>query len=158
MRHVFFSFDYDDVWRVNQVRNMGVVSGWGVIDAAEFEKIERKGDAVIEKWIDEQMQGTSVTVVLIGKDTHQSRYVNYEIRKSVKEGKGILGIHINGLKGQNGTIEQFLGENPLDRIRKSVHGKDVPASSYYKTYNGDYGYIQMNMSDWVEEAAQQEGR
>lgn len=45
-RKVFFSFDYDDVWRVNIVRNSDItkkrIDEAGYIDKAEFEKIEKK--------------------------------------------------------------------------------------------------------------------
>ena len=38
-------------------------------DAAEWESIKRKGDAAIQNWIGEQLQNTSVTVILIGTET-----------------------------------------------------------------------------------------
>ena len=66
-RRVFFSFHYkNDVWRANQVRNSWVTQGKeaaGFIDSAEFEKIKENGDKAVENWIDEQLKGTSVTVV-----------------------------------------------------------------------------------------------
>lgn len=51
------------------VRNASVTQGEeaaAVIDAAAFEKIERQGDPAIKRWIDDQLKGTSVTVVLVG--------------------------------------------------------------------------------------------
>ena len=65
---VFFSFDYDDVWLVNQVRNSGKFVGErrsGFRDKAEYEQVKRRGDAAIKRWIRGQMQGCSVTCVLI---------------------------------------------------------------------------------------------
>ena len=53
-RVVFFSFHYDDVWRVNQVRNSGRFSGEqraGFRDKAEYEQVQRSGDAAIRAWI-----------------------------------------------------------------------------------------------------------
>ena len=47
-RKVFFSFKYDDVSRSMIVRNSRVIGGdekAGFIDHADFEKIERQGDA-----------------------------------------------------------------------------------------------------------------
>ena len=42
MRHVFFSFDWDDVWRVNQVRNSWVTKGSytaaGCVDSVKHAK------------------------------------------------------------------------------------------------------------------------
>ena len=79
-RVVFFSFDYDDVWRVNQVRNSGKFVGEGrsgFRDKAEYEQVERRGDAAIKRWIRAQMQGCSVTCVLIGPATHESKWVHF---------------------------------------------------------------------------------
>ena len=73
-RVVFFSFDYDDVWRVNQVRNTGAFVGEqraGFRDKAEYEQVKRRGDNAIKQWIRKQMLGCSVTCVLIGAATHR---------------------------------------------------------------------------------------
>src|SRR3546814_11503915 len=64
-RRVFFSFHYDrDVRRVVQVRNSWVVRPGGeaqpFYDKAEFEEAKRRAGG-IEKWIEEQLKGTSVT-------------------------------------------------------------------------------------------------
>lgn len=87
MRRVFFSFDWDDVWRVNQVRNMWVAKGSyelaGFVDVAKIEKVKRATDNAIKNWIGEQLEGTSVTCVLIGSYTHLSRWVKYEIEQSI---------------------------------------------------------------------------
>ena len=48
MRHVFFSFDWGDVWRVNQVRHSWVTKGSytaaGFVDSAEIETLKRNAD------------------------------------------------------------------------------------------------------------------
>ncbi|MEM8728219.1 MAG: TIR domain-containing protein, partial [Chlamydiota bacterium] len=67
VRQVFFSFDYDDIWVVNQIRNMGTFEKENqFLDHAEFEKLKRSDDKEIKIWIDKQMKGASVTCVLIG--------------------------------------------------------------------------------------------
>ena len=81
-RRVFFSFKYKDVSRSMVVRNSWVAQGKeaaGFVDAANFEKIKRQGDTAIKRWIDNQLNGTSVTVVLVGQHTCGSRWVKYEI-------------------------------------------------------------------------------
>lgn len=96
-RRVFFSFDYDrDVWRASQVRNSGMTSdSRGFIDAADWESIEREGDSAIKRWINEQLDGTTVTAVLIGAETDKSEWVRYEIERSWEIGNGILGALSN---------------------------------------------------------------
>ena len=97
-RKVFFSFKYDDVSRAMIVRNSDVIRGEekrGFIDKADFEKVERQGEAAIKAWIDGQLQGTSVTAVLVGARTNKSKWVKYEIEESIRRGNGLLGIDIS---------------------------------------------------------------
>ena len=96
-RSVFYSFHYqNDISRVMTVRNRWVTYGTqiisGIIDHAEFEKVQRQGKASIERWIDQQLNGTSATVVLIGAETLNRPYVQYEIRKSRERGNAVLGV------------------------------------------------------------------
>ena len=166
MRHVFFSFHFDDVWRVNEVRNMGVVLGdhtVGFRDKAHFEQVKREGDAAVKKWIDKQMHGTSVTVVLVGTETHQRNYVQYEIEQTLKHKKGLLAIHINGLKDKKRNTKR-IGENPLAPYKPSDYGYDYdlfndqfdcydPSEEYeYLLGESPYQIISDNISDWVETA------
>lgn len=92
MRKVFFSFKYEDVSRAMIVRNSWVTQGReaaGFIDAADFEKVKRQGgDQAIKNWIGKQLTGTSVTAVLVGKNTCNSRWVKHEIKKALNEGTG----------------------------------------------------------------------
>ena len=82
-RRVFFSFHYDnDINRSMTVRNSWVTQGKeaaGFIDKAEFEQIKRQGDTAVHNWIDKQLEGTSVTVVLIGSETLKRPFVQYDI-------------------------------------------------------------------------------
>src|SRR5690349_9955563 len=100
-RRVFFSFHYqDDIWRVSQIRNSRVTKNWEAntfLDAASWESVRRKGDAAVKAWIGRQLDGTGVTVVLIGAQTADRRYVQYEIEESRRRGNGLLGIHIHRL-------------------------------------------------------------
>ena len=99
-RRTFFSFHYKkDVWRANIVRNSWVTKpnrvAAGFVDAAAFEEVEKGGDSAIKRWINNQLDGTSVTVVLIGTETNQRDYVKYELQKSYEKGNGMLGYYIH---------------------------------------------------------------
>ena len=113
-RRVFFSFEYEyDVWRANVVRNSWVAHGGamsaGFIDKAAFEQVERKGDRAVREWIQRQMSGTSVTVVLVGSHTCNSKWVSFEIELSKKKGNGLLGIDISEIKGSKGQLSWCCG-------------------------------------------------
>lgn len=70
-RKVFYSFHYaNDISRVMVVRNHWVTNpdeANAIIDKAEFEQIKRQGDQAVKRWINKQLNGTSVTVVLIAQ-------------------------------------------------------------------------------------------
>src|SRR5437868_383789 len=107
-RKAFFSFHYgNDVWRANQVRNSWVTKAdrvaAGFVDAADFEEVKKGGEPAIHKWIDAQLSGTSVTVVLIGAETNTREYVKYELEQSYAKGNGMLGIYIHGCKDRYGN-------------------------------------------------------
>lgn len=128
MRRVFFCFDWDDVWRVNQVRNSWVTKGnykiAGFVDKAEIEKVKHQTDEEIRNWIDEQMKGASVTCILIGSKTDESKWVKYEIEKSIEQKKGLLGVLIHNLKDGAGKTDK-RGANPLDNYNENDFGENV---------------------------------
>ena len=140
-RRVFFSFHYkNDVTRANVVRNSWVTQGReaaGFVDAADFEKVKQQGDAAVERWIDNQLNNTSVTVVLLGSQTSSRKYVKYEIAQSIARGNGLLEIDVSKIKDWNGTTD-FCGWM-LDK-----------AYSKY-AWNNDDGY--RNLGSWIEKAA-----
>ncbi|WAM22797.1 MAG: TIR domain-containing protein, partial (plasmid) [Candidatus Methanoperedens sp.] len=110
-RKVFFSFHYKkDNWRAGQVRNSWVTKpdrdSAGFWDSAEWENVKRQGDVAVKRWIDRQLEGTSVTVVLIGSQTASRKWIRYEIQKSYEKGNGIVGIRIHQNKDQNGHIDE----------------------------------------------------
>ncbi|MGB8409273.1 MAG: TIR domain-containing protein [Gallionella sp.] len=155
-RRVFFSFHYrNDVWRANQVRNSWVTQGKeaaGFVDSADFEKIEKEGDAAIKKWIDSQLIGTSVTVVLIGSDTNSRPYVQYELQKSYAKGNGIIGVHIHKLKDQNKNTST-KGDTTFGELGKDSQGNPVYFFQIAKVYDyvDDDGYIKLG--NWIEGSA-----
>lgn len=144
-RRVFFSFKYKDVSRAMVVRNCWVTQGReaaGFIDAADFEKVKRKGDAAIKAWIDGQLKGTSVTAVLVGAKTCSSRWVKYEIEQSIARGNGLLGIDVSKIEDLDG--------NTTDRCGR------IPAGYEFYLWNNDAGY--KNIGSWIEKAAKDAGR
>lgn len=160
-RRAFFSFHYDnDVWRANQMRHSWVTKdkeAAGFTDAADFEKVKKEGDAAIKKWIDSQLTGTSVTVVLIGSETSDRDYVKYELEQSWKRGNGILGIFIHQCKDKDGNT-CTKGSSAFGPIFTSPNDNK---SYFYERFNtyywvDDNGYN--NLGDWIEAAAKEAGR
>lgn len=98
-RRAFYSFHYKpDNWRAATVRNIGSVEGNKPATDNNWEAITRGGDAAIENWIANQLKGRSCTVVLVGRNTANRKWINHEIVHSWNDGMGVVGIRIHGLK------------------------------------------------------------
>jgi hypothetical protein len=127
------------------VRKSGVTKGIesaGYVDAAAYEEVEKNGEAGIKAWIDDQLKGTTVTIVLVGANTCASKYVKYEIAQSIARGNGLMGIDISQIPDFNGNVSSRCGAIPT-------------GYSFYR-WNADKGYE--NLGDWVEKAAKAAGK
>lgn len=145
-RKVFFSFKWSDVTRAEVVRNSYLTKGGQqaarYIDKAQREAVKKQTDLAIKRWINKQMRGTTVTVVLVGEDTCRSRWVRYEIEHTIEEGNGLLEIDISKIKD-------------LNRQTSNCCGRMVPNEyPHYLWFRGN-GYE--NLGDWVERAAREAG-
>lgn len=161
MRSVFFSFHYSrDILKIGQIRNAWLLAKSGnstqpFLDKAKWESIKRLDSKNIQNWIDTQMKGTSVTVVLIGAETYKRPWVQYEISQSYKLGKGMLGIDMYGMKDLQGNYDYSQGVNPFSQhIFTNAVGRLVT----YPVYSWVYNNGRDNISAWVEQAAQVAGR
>ena len=144
-RRVFFSFDYGDADRAMVVRDSWETKGIeaaGFIDPGDFEVLKRHSDTAVQMWIDDELKGSSVTVVLVGKETCSSKWVKYEIKKSIEIGNGLLGINIGQIKDMQGKTTECCGRIP-------------EGYNFYRWFT-DNGY--KNMGDWIEKAAKDAGR
>jgi hypothetical protein len=115
-RRVFFSFHYQDVidFRANVVRNHKTTKheSAGYFDASIWEEAKKTSDLALKRLINKELDNTSVTAILVGNDTFNRRWVDYEIFKSLEKGNSIFAIHINGIKGKDGKTKT-KGNNPL---------------------------------------------
>ena len=161
-RYVYYSFHYADIQRANVVRKSHQVrvvgDEVGSYDHSLWEEAKTKGDDAIQKLIDGGMAGASVTVVLIGSETYQRKWVLYEIAQSHRLEMGMLGIHLNGIRDWSGHTAPE-GPNPFSQWvePRGILG-DIPLSNFYPVYDwiDDDGYN--NADTWIEQAAIDAGR
>lgn len=140
-RRTFFSFHYElDVQRASVVRKSsvtkpGITAEW--IDASLWEEAKGKSKKAIQELVDDALNGTSVTAVLIGSQTASRDWVQYEIDQSIARDNGLLGIYIHNVPGWDGKTAP-KGANPL------------PPG--YRTYDwvNDDGYN--HLGTWVDTA------
>ncbi len=134
-RRVFFSFHYADIMNANIVRHSGQfkpTKETGFYDSSLWEEAKLKGDAALKRLIDAGLANTSVTCFLIGAKTSTRRYCQYELQRSIEDGKGILGI---------------LLPNQTEHGPKWI-------SAHGKVYDWDHS----RFTEWIEAAAQDAGR
>ena len=155
---MFFSFEYNkDNWRASQVRNMGKVSDNSTFSDNDWEEVKEKSDAKIKEWIDNQLAMRSCLVVLVGATTSGRKWINYEIEKAYELKKGIVGIHVHGLKdkdgkqtskGSNPFYKIYIGENN-ERLSKYVTCYDTPYSLSKNVYDDIEKHIEQLIEDAI---------
>lgn len=158
-RQVFYSFHFKpDNWRVSQVRSIGTIEDNKPLSDNKWEEIKKKGNKDIQKWIDDNLKYRSCTVVMVGENTAQRKWIDYEIKKSWEDGKGVIGIHIHRLKNSSGE-QSDNGDNPFAHFTIGEGNNKKDFSKIVKCYNPPYvnsknvyNYIKENIEDWVEEA------
>jgi hypothetical protein len=134
-RKTFFSFAYErDAWRAGQIRNSNLIASedeYGFIDGVDWESIKRQGDDAIKRWIKDQLKNTSVTAVLIGTETADREWVQYEIVESWNRGNGLVGIWIHDIIDRDRKTDA-QGRNPFELFTLP---NGTRLSAVCKTYN-----------------------
>lgn len=97
-RHVFISFDHEDLAEVNLLR--GQAKNEKVDLQFDDHSIKEPFDSTnadyIKRQIRKKIDRCSVTVVYLSEKTASSRWVNWEIEESIKRGKGVIGVYKGG--------------------------------------------------------------
>lgn len=154
-RRAFYSFYYKpDNWRAGQVRNMGIIEGNPPVSDNDWETITKEGDTEIQNWINAQLVGKSVAIILIGANTAGRKWINYEIKKAWENKKGVLGIYIHNLKNREGE-QTYKGTNPFYNIiinGNNLYGIAQTYDAPHTESKDVYNYIKDNLTDWVETA------
>jgi hypothetical protein len=130
-RKAFFSFHFDDVFRVNNVRQSwrfqrsDLFLGPSFMDSSLWESSQRENEESLKDLIRNGVSGTSAVCVLIGTETWTRRWVKYEIARALIDNRGLLAVHLNKLpKGHHRVTDEYE-VNPLlfMGITKCVNGK-----------------------------------
>ena len=93
-------------------------------------------------------------VVLVGPKTAGRKWINYEIEKAWKDGKGVVGIHVNKLEDHKGNTAT-KGSNPFSRVY--VNGEPISQRVSCHTPSGrssteTFHNIAANIEEWIEGA------
>lgn len=94
-RHVFISFANEDKDEVNLLRGQAKNDKTDLQfdDYSVKEPFDSKNADYIKSKIKEKIERTSVTIVYLSTDSGISKWVDWEIRESLKQGKGVIGVY-----------------------------------------------------------------
>jgi hypothetical protein len=158
-KQCFYSFHFKpDNWRAATVRSIGVIEGNEPASDNEWESIASgvDKDQKIQNWIASQINGRTCVIVLVGANTANRKWINYEIVKAWNDGLGVVGINIHGLKDCD-ELTCAQGANPFDFITLGTPKKQL--SAIVKCYNPAgsnskerYDWIAKHLANAVEEA------
>jgi MTH538 TIR-like domain (DUF1863) len=129
-RKVYFAFRYRDIMRANNVRHSGKIgfdeekNPRDFYDRSIWEKSSSSDPETLKRLMREGVEHSSVVCVLNCTDTWESRWVKYEIARAVIDNKGLLTVHIAGLRHHQRGVADQAGLNPLSvmGISKNAYG------------------------------------
>jgi hypothetical protein len=97
-------------------------------------------------------------VVLVGSNTADRKWINYEIAKAWDTKKGVVGVCIHKLKDASEN-QSVKGKNPFDYVSVTIGGATKKLSSLVKLYDPPfsdskqvYDHIKTNLAAWIDEA------
>lgn len=149
---VFYSFHYErDVHRINLVRNINALEGQPLLNAQDWEAVQKSGDAAIRKWIDEQMAYKKAVIVLVGQETSTRPWVTYEIQRAWEQKRPLLGIRIHGLSSM-GSVDK-AGADPFTAAGLSGIPLFDPTQSTWLGIDSKatYNNLTSNLAAWSEQ-------
>lgn len=111
--NTFLSFDYDDIDDVNLLRAHAKndKSDIEFIDRSVREPFDSNKAEYLKKKITDRINSTSQTVVYISDRTHESKWVNWEIQKSLELEKKVIAVHKGDTPPQN--IPELISKNRI---------------------------------------------
>ncbi len=115
-RRVFISFQHNDR---EQARGFALLQWNRSVDFTFVGRhlltpVNSENESYIKRRVREEMDGTSVTVVLIGQNTKDSEWVRSEVEYSKARGNGVIGIKLKDQ--EDAPIPDFLTDNGIEVI------------------------------------------
>jgi len=137
-KNVFISHHHKDDKAVTDFTNLLAGKDYVIRNSSirakpsNTERLNQKkvSDATIERLIKMKMAWAGTVIVLVGSETHERKWVNWEIEQAHKQGKAILGVFMQGAKDSDipENLEKYghglVGWNS-DKIIAGIEGEDV---------------------------------
>ena len=137
--HAFISHYHKDDTDVDKLTSLLKNNGYDVRNSSiranpDNQERLRKGlvkEETIRRLLRMKISWASEVIVLIGKDTHTRRWVNWEIEQAKKQGKHIVGVFVQG--GTDADVPEALKKYGCERVAwnaesiiAALEGTDAP--------------------------------
>jgi hypothetical protein len=128
---VFLSFRGKDIRDVNLFRGQAKNKN-AELDFIDFSlqvPFRSENAEYVQRGIRERIRNSSVTIVLIGETTYKSEWVDWEIRESLRLGKGVIAVKLK--EDPNLKIPSALTEHgikPLPWDQKKINREILKAA------------------------------
>ena len=99
IKNIFVSHYHTDAERIEDLKSLLGTHGMTMKDSSIYENKNPNNahnEEYIKSIIRPQIDWAGTMVVLIGKDTSKSEYVNWEIEHAARKGKLIVGVYLTG--------------------------------------------------------------
>lgn len=115
-RRVFISYQHNDR---EQARGFALLQWNRSVDFTFVGRhlltpVNSENESYIKRRVREEMDGTSVTVVLIGQNTKDSKWVRTEVEDSIARGNGVIGIKLKNQ--EDAPIPDYLRSKDIEVI------------------------------------------
>lgn len=134
--NIFISHHGKDDDKVQALKERLRIAGYNVhnysVESTKHKDGRRPSDKVIAKYLSMQVRWSGSLICLIGKDTFNRPWVNYEIRQAHIQGKRIIGVYAHGHKDTElpDAFKRYgnytFGWNSINKIGDAVAGKPLP--------------------------------
>lgn len=94
-RNVFISFVHEDLDDVDRMREHAADERYALEfrDHSLKEPFDSDNAEYVKRGISEKIRQASVTMVYLSDNTAGSRWVDWEIRESIRQGKGVIAVY-----------------------------------------------------------------
>ncbi len=100
MRSVFISYKYEDKRDFDQLKKWETNGRLGNVRlTGETKDVRSQGEQAIQNHLNPKIDGASVVLILVGNDTHSSRWVEHEVERAEFRNKKIIVVRIKETLG-----------------------------------------------------------
>lgn len=102
-KNVFISHHSKDEENIGRLKNLLGKQGYQIKNSSidSSKPNQAKSEAYIQRLLRLRIQWAGTFICLVGSETHNRNWVNWEIKQAHKKGKKIVGVYLRGAMGED---------------------------------------------------------